>query len=200
MGVIADLKAGLAKERKAQEKLEIVKAPEFDLTKYAKTVAGLATVVAVGFKPVLKQFGVEADPSDGIVIAIIGAVALILLGAAVVMAADLLARAYVTGAGVQADGRNETADAGETGSEDGESAEQSGAVAAEPGTVAWVENDPKPHPVLAIGTGGKAGSYLLAVGSTVTRPDGADELEAIDGAPKWHPASTIKAIRPAKWP
>jgi hypothetical protein len=193
MGWVKDLSAALKKHQEEEAKREVVKAPEFDLTHFAKRAALAIPVFAAACGTVLKELDI-VDPSDAIVIAIFGVVAAALLGASLVMAADLAARAFVTGVG---EAKKEQDGAAET-----DPPADSEVVAAPPGTTAWLENDDEPHPLLAIKTAGEeASSYLLAVGSTVTRPQGGQErVEAIDGTPKWHPAEAIRAIRPAKWP
>jgi hypothetical protein len=129
------------------------------------------------------------------VIGAFGLTAAALLGVSLVMAVDIAARAYLTGPSAAQKKKAKVEPA------DGEPPLSSEIVAAPSGTVVWLEDDDVPHPVLAIATsGGKASSYLVAAGSKVSRPKGGQSVDAIDGAPKWQAADTVRAVRPAKWP
>jgi hypothetical protein len=173
------------KEEKKEH--EIVEAPEFDVTQYAKKLAVVLGVLAPALAGVLKALKVE-HVSSGMVIGAFGVTAAALLGASLVMAVDIGARAYLT-----------------IGKKGEESAKSGGAkgelVTAAPGTLIWLEGDEEPHPLLAIsGDGGEESAYLVAGGSTVTRHAAGKDVAAVDGPPQWHPAGAVRAIRPRKWP
>lgn len=166
---------------------EIVKAPEFDVTQYAKKLALVLGVLAPALAGVLKALQIE-HVSSGMVIGAFGVTAAALLGVSLVMAVDIGARAYLT----IGEGKDEAA------KDDPAKGEL---VAAVPGTMIWLEGDEEPHPLLAIsGDGSEASSYLVAAGSTIERRGGGKDIAAVDGPPEWHPASAVRAIRPRKWP
>jgi hypothetical protein len=175
-------------------KAEVVEAPEFDITQYAKKLTVLVAAVAAAGAAALEVFDVKE--TEGMVIAAIGIVAVAVLGASLVMAVDLAARAYLTGSAAgkkrEEEGAEEPTD---------EDPPETGLIAATPGTMVWLEGDDDPHPLLAISSDGeKVNSYLVASGSTVERPRGDHLMKAVDGSPKWHTPETIRAVKPAKWP
>jgi hypothetical protein len=178
------------KEEKKEH--EIVEAPEFDVTQYAKKLALVLGVLAPAIAGVLKALKVE-HVSSGMVIGAFGVTAAALLGVSLVMAVDIGARAYLTIG--KAEGEAGKGDAAKGGAAKGD------LVAAVPGTMIWLEGDDDPHPLLAIsGDGTEASSYLVAAGSTIERRGGGKDMAAVDGPPEWHPASAVRAIRPRKWP
>ncbi len=173
------------KEEKKEH--EIVEAPEFDVTQYAKKLAVVLGVLAPAIAGVLKALKVE-HVSSGMVIGAFGVTAAALLGVSLVMAVDIGARAYLTiGKAGDKTTKDDTA--------------KGDLVAAVSGTMVWLEGDDDPHPLLAIsGDGSEASSYLVAAGSTIERRGGGKDMAAVDGPPEWHPASAVRAIRPRKWP
>lgn len=178
------------KEEKA--KVEVVKTPEFDITQYAKKLALGIPIIVGGTIAALEEF-TEVEQTEGIVIGVIGLVAVALLGVSLVMAVDLAARAYLAGAGSASKVEEKGEDEG-----GGDSPSRSEVIPAPPGTTVWLEESDEPRPALAIAVGDEeAVSYLVATGSTVERPGG---MRAIDGAPRWYPAEKIRATQPAKWP
>jgi hypothetical protein len=204
MGFIGKL-VGTPKEyEKEKGDHEVVETPEFDITQYAKKLAVVITTLAVAGVAALKGFDVAQ--TEGMVIAIFGVIAAAMLGVSAVMAVDLAARAYLAGAGAAQKKEKEKKDGGaEPGGGDGAPAPDPkpgvGLVAAAPGTVVWLEGDEEPHPLVAIsGLGdGKDVSYLVADGSKVSLGEGDERVSAIHGAPKWHPADAVRAVKPAKW-
>lgn len=165
----------------------VVKAPEFDITQYAKKLALGIPVFVGGTVAALDEF-TELQQTEALAIGAIGLTAIALLAVSLVMAVDLAARAYLAGEGSAAK-KEEKGKGEETRSE---------TIPAPAGTTAWVEGSEKPHPVLVIANDGEeATSYLVATGDEVERGTG---TKAIDGAPKWYPAEKIRAIKPAKWP
>jgi hypothetical protein len=196
MGLIGNLLGTPKEHEKEKDKHEVVKTPEFDITQYAKKLAVVITTLAVAGTAALKGF--DVSQTEGMVIAIFGVIAAAMLGVSVVMAVDLAARAYLAGAGAA---EKEAKDGGSANG-DGDPPPGPGLITVPPGTIVWLEDDDEPHPLLAISgpTGEKAGSYLVAAGSKVSRPQGDKSVDAIDGAPKWHSGDTIRAVKSPKWP
>jgi len=175
--------------KKEKEDHQVVEAPEFDLTLYAKRLALVIPLIVAACVGVLEGLGVEKTEVMGI--AIFGVVAAALLGVSVVMAADLVARAFVTGPGAAEKKEAEEATA----------PSDSELITAPPGLMVWLEDDGGPHPVLAIALdGAEASSYLVASGLTVPRTKGTESVEAIDRPPAWRSADKIDAVRATKWP
>lgn len=163
---------------------EVVTAPEFDITQYAKKLGIIIGPLVAAVLGALKA--ADIVNSDAIVVAAIGLAAVALFGICLISSVDLAARAYLTASGATA---NETADSPD-----------SDIVPAPRGMLAWLEDGDDPYPVLAIsGDGAKASSYLVASGGSVQRQQGDKDVTAIDGAPKWLSADKIRAVRPAKW-
>jgi hypothetical protein len=195
MGLIGDLFGTPKEHEKEKAKNEVVKVPEFDITQYAKKLGVVITSLAVVGAAALKGFDVKQ--TEGMVIAVFGVIAAALLGTSLVMAIDLGSRAYLTASGAAEKAKED--DEGKDGS--GDPPLGSELVTASPGTVVWIEDSDEPHPLLAIATAdGKAGSYLVATGSKVSRSQAGKDVDAIGGSPKWIAADAIKAMRPAKWP
>ena len=166
---------------------EIVKAPEFDVTQYAKKLAVVLGVLAPAIVAALKVLNVK-EATPGIAIGALGVTAAALLAVSLVMAVDIAARAYLT--------------IGQAGKEEEKNGAAKGEIVATvPGTMIWLDGDEEPHPLLAIsGDGSEASSYLVASGSTIQRRSDGKDVAAVDGPPEWHPASAVRAIRPRKWP
>jgi hypothetical protein len=196
MGLIGNLFGTPKEHEKEKVEHEVVKTPEFDITQYAKKLALGIPLLVGAIVAALDQF-TNVEQTEGIVIGVIGLVAAALLGASLVMAVDLAARAYLTGAGAAEKAEKDSA--GKSG--DGDPPPGSELVAASPGTIVWLQDDDEPHPLLAIATAdGKAGSYLVAAGSKVSRAHDSKDVDAIGGTPKWLSADAITAVKPAKWP
>ena len=196
MGLIGNLFGVPKKHEEEKKDLEVVKAPEFDLTQYAKKLALGIPIFVAAVVAALEEF-TDVEQTEAIVIGVLGLVAVALFGVCLVMAADLAARAFITASG--AGEKAEKAEDGEKGK--GDPAAGSEIVTASPGTLVWLENTDEPRPLLAIASdGGEVSSYLVAAGSKVTRTQAGKNIEAIGGAPKWHPAAAIQAVKPAKWP
>lgn len=184
---------GTPKNRETEKENEVVKAPEFDLTQYAKKLAVMVPVVAGAVAGALKLFGVEKIDS-AMVAGGLAVTAAALLGASLVMAIDLASRAYLAGGGSSKEGDG-TSEASVDASPDGN------IIPAPPGTVVWLDEDNDPHPVLALsGDGGKTSAYLVAGGEPIDRFDGERKVLAINGAPQWHPAEDVRAVKSSEWP
>jgi hypothetical protein len=181
MGLIANLLGTPKEHEKEKAEKEVVKVPEFDITQYAKKLGVTIGVIAAAAAAALKLFKVE-EVTPEIVIGALGLTAAALLGVSLVMAVDIAARAYLTG-----EGSAEKA---------GETPPDSDLVAAPAGTMVWLADDDDPHPVLAITyDGNHTSAYLVAAGSTVERNQGSQRVKAIGGAPKWHSAAEIRAVK-----
>jgi hypothetical protein len=182
--------------KKEQQENEVVKAPEFDITQYAKKLGVVVGVISPAVVAALKSFGVN-DITTPVVVAALGVTAVALFSASVVMAVDLAARAYLT--------RGEPKEKGKTepGSESGHSASGQGTtmVAAPAGSLVWLKESDESRPLLAISREADGGcSYLVAGGATVQRGEADRAQQAIDGSAEWHPDKEIHGIKPAKWP
>jgi hypothetical protein len=188
MGLIGNVFGVPKKHEEEKKEHEVVRLPEFDITQYGKKLGLIVgTVVAAAFTA-MEVAGVE-EVTEGMVIASLGVAAAALLGICLLMATDLVARAYITASGAA---EEPAAEDPPTGSE---------VVATSPGTMVWLENGDEPHPLLAIATnGGEASSYLIAAGSKVSRTRAGTSVDAIGGAPKWHAADAVRAVKPAEWP
>ncbi|HEY0392178.1 MAG TPA: hypothetical protein VGC63_10735 [Solirubrobacterales bacterium] len=192
MGIVGKLFGTPPDHKEEKKEHEIVKAPEFDVTQYAKKLAVVIGVLAPAIAGTLKALKIE-HVSSGMVIGAFGVTAAALLGVSLVMAVDVAARAYLTV------GKPVDKEADKTTDEDGKSKGE--IAAAPPGTSVWLEGDDEPHPLLAIaGDGSDSSSYLIASGPTIERRGGGKDVTAIDGSAKWHPASDVRAIRPREWP
>jgi hypothetical protein len=173
------------KEEKKEH--EIVEAPEFDVTQYAKKLAVVLGVLAPAIVGLLKVLNVKVATAP-IAIGALGVTAAALIGVSLVMAVDIAARAYLTVGKAKEEAAKDSQPTGEL-------------VTAAPGTMVWLEGDNEPHPLLAIsGDGTDSSSYLVATGPTIERSGGGKDMSAVDGPPAWHPASDVRAIRPRKWP
>lgn len=199
MGLIKKLLGTPPEHKEEKKKHEVVKAPEFDVTQYAKKLGVTIGVIAAATATALKLFKVE-QITDVIVVGALGVTAAALLGVSFVMATDLAARAYLSGEGsAPKEGENEEEN-GDATTGDGDTP-SGGTIAAPAGTQVWLEGGSDPHPVLAMsGDGEKISSFLVATGSTVERTADEKQVKALDGTVKWYSADEIRAIKPAAWP
>ncbi|HMI82343.1 MAG TPA: hypothetical protein VK480_11185 [Solirubrobacterales bacterium] len=188
MGIVKKIFGVPEEHQEEKKKHEVVKAPEFDITQYAKKL-GVSIGILIGAVIAgLKAVKVE-EVTDPVLVGMLAVVAAAMLGMSFVMAVDLAARAYLTGEGA----------AEETAPDDDPA--DGDLIPATPGTIAWLQGEDEPRPVLAMtGDGEKVSSYLVAAGASVSRTVGGKTVGAIDGTPKWFRAEEIRAIRPAKWP
>lgn len=191
MGLMSNSLFGTPKDHQAEkEDHKAVTIPEFDITQYAKKLGVAIGVIVTATATALKLFKVD-QITPAIVVGALGVTAAALLGMSLVMAVDLVARAYLTGEGSASKG--EGTDTGTN--------RKDAITPLPPGTLVWLKDDERPHPALAITSDGKTvGAYLVAVGSTIERGQGKEAQSAIDGAPKWEDVDRIEAVRPAKWP
>jgi hypothetical protein len=189
MGVVGDLLGTPKEHEKEKVEHEVVTMPEFDITQYAKKLALAVPVIVGAAAAILEEL--EVKQSEPIVIAEIGLVAVALFGVSLVMAIDLAARAYIAASGA----------ADKKSGEQPKAPADSEVVSVPAGSMVWLEGNEDPHPLLAIAHDGeKTSSYLVASGSTVQRNHGSEDLKAIDGAPTWHEADAVRAVKPAEWP
>jgi len=190
VGLISNL-LGTPKEHSQEKKEhEVVEAPEFDLTQYAKklgVVIGVLTPAIVGGLEALNKVKV---PTAAIVGAL-GVTAAALLGIALVSAVDIASRAFLSGEG-SAQKKDDADD------EDSAATE---VIAAPAGMLVWLKEGDGPHPVSAMSSDGKkVTSYLVATGSTQKRSVGGHQVDAVDGTVKWCDAAEVQAIRADGWP
>lgn len=187
MGLISNL-VGTPKEHENEKKdHEVVKAPEFDITQYAKKLGITVGIIVAAVVAALKAANVEEMTDPAVLVGVLAVVAAALLSVSFVMAVDLASRAYLTGEGSAA-------------SSDGSSPSDTELIPAPPGTMVWLEGDAEPHPVLAITGEGEKMSYLVAGGAKAERTVGTKTVDVVEGSPKWQAADTIRAVKPAKWP
>jgi len=189
---MASLKRALGiptQNSKEQEKTEVVKAPEFDLTQFAKGLVPLTAAVLAGVVAALKAAGIEELTDPAVLVGVLAVVAASVLGASFVSAVDIAARAFLSGEGSAG---KDTSDKEKSGS--------SKVVPMPPGTLAWLQDDDRPLPLLAISNEGTdLDSYLVASGETVEAGRASEAQKAIKGAPKWESAEKIAAVKPPKW-
>jgi hypothetical protein len=175
LGPIVGAPAGREDEKKDAAKAPI-QAPEFDLTQYAKK---LAIVVGVIFPAVLAALkAADVNVTDGIVIGGLGVTAAALIGACLVMAADLSARAYSD--------RSTRWTAGTSG-------KSAAVVDRSPLMTVWLRGETEPCPVVAVDRDKAGTAYLVLRGSTSKKETDAQEIVAYDDAPEWVPASDVTA-------
>jgi hypothetical protein len=176
LGPIVGAPAGREEEKGDAEKAPI-QAPEFDLTQYAKK---LAIVVGVIFPAVLAALkAADVNVTDGIVIGSLGVTAAALIGACLVMAADLAARAYS-----DRSTRWTTGDSGKTATV----LDRSPAL-----MTVWLRGETAPCPVVAVDRDKADTAYLVLRGSTSKKGIEGHEIVAYDDAPEWVPASEVTA-------
>jgi hypothetical protein len=177
MGVLDGLVGTPPNHEREKVEHEVVKAPEFDITQYAKKLGLAVAAFSPAIVAALKSFGVH-DISTPIVIASLGLTAVALLSASLVMAVDLAARAYLTRRGPVAEESPAS-----TGSK------RMGAITPAPkGLLVWLEGEEEPRPVLGLREEGDgSNSYLVAEGAVVARSQGGKQIEAIDGLDQMAP-------------
>ncbi len=156
-----------------------VKAPEFDITQYAKKLAVIVGVIFPAAIATAKAAGVEIN-SD-IVVAGLVVTATALIAVSIVMATDVGARAYVT---VHTPQTNEaTASSG------------AAVVAAPLGMKVWLkDHGEEAYAVLAIDRTGDSASYLVAGGSTSQKQVPEGTITAYDQAPSWKTDDEVTAL------
>jgi hypothetical protein len=152
-----------------------VQAPEFDITQYAKKLGIVIGVTFPAVLAVLKAAGV--DLSDGIVIAGLGVTAGALLGACLVMAADLVARAYAERSSRLAP----------------KSEDAAGASGGSALMTVWLRGETAPCPVVAVDRESAETNYLVLRGSTSKKDADGHEMVAYDDGPEWVSASEVTA-------
>jgi len=193
MGLLSNSLFGTPKKHEQEkEENEVVKAPEFDITQYAKKLGLIVGILLAAAVAALKAAGVEELTDPAVLVGVLAVVAVGLLSASLVMAIDLASRAYLSGEGSASDGDGKAkADA---------TAGDSRAVPMPRGTLVWLQGEETAHPLLAIAhDAAGVDSYLVASGSSVEIGPAGQGQKAIAGAPKWEPAEKIRAIRPPKW-
>jgi hypothetical protein len=178
-----------------QKKEEVVKTPEFDLTKFAKGLVPIIAVVLGGVVAALKANGVEEVTDPAVLLGVLAVVTATVLGMCFLAAVDIAARAFLSGEGSAQKGTDE-------GKEDGEKEEAatSQVVPMPPGALVWLKDDDRPLPLLAVaGSGTGSASYLVASGEVAKVGGDNEKQDAIKGAPKWEAEEKIAATKPAKW-
>jgi hypothetical protein len=172
-----------------QKQQEVVKAPEFDLTKFAKFLAVAVGILAPALAGGLNAFGITVTPP--MVVAALGVVAASFLGMSFIAAVDIAARAFLSGEGSAQ--KKDEADDEESGSAE--------VIAAPAGMQVWLGDGGGPHPVSAMSSDGKkVTSYLVVTGSSQERSVDGKQVKAIDGTVKWCDAGEVQAIRADGWP
>jgi hypothetical protein len=179
-----------------QKKEEVVKTPEFDLTKFAKGLVPIIAVVLGGVVAALKANGVDEVTEPAVLLGVLAVVTATVLGMSFLAAVDIAARAFLSGEG---SAQKETGE----GKEDGEKEKAAAApqvVPMPPGALVWLKDDDRPLPLLAVaGSGTGSASYLVASGEVVKTGRDGEEQDAIKGAPKWEAEEKVAATKPSKW-
>jgi hypothetical protein len=180
-----------------QKEAEVVKTPEFDLTKYAKGLVPISAAVLAGVIAALEEAGVKEVTEPAVLAAVLAVVAAAVLAVSFIAAVDIAARAFLSGEG----------SASEEGEEDGKDDESPGEagpthlIPAPSGMQVMLRDDSQPRPVLGVsGDGKKVSSYLVSVGSPVTWEVGDRKVKAVNAAPKWYSADEVEGIRTSAWP
>jgi hypothetical protein len=190
--IVAELKRALGiptQDTQEQEETEVVKAPEFDLTQFAKGLVPLTALVLGGVVAALKAAKVDEVTEPAVLVGILGVVAAAVLGASFVSAIDIAARAFLSG-----EGSAEKAAAEKAGPAD------SKVIPMPSGTLVWLQGDDRPLPLLAVSKQGtEPDSYLVASGETFEAGRSGETQKAIKGTPRWEPAEKIAALKPPKW-
>ena len=169
---------------------EVVKAREFDLTKFAKLLGGGIAVLAPAVAGGLEAFKKVEVPTP-VTVAALGVTAVALLGIAFVSAVDIAARAFLSGEG----------SAQKAGSSEEEKSDPPAVIPAPSGMQLWLKDGGGPHPVLAMSSvDGKVSSYLVATGSVHDRTVEGAQVKAVDGTAKWHGEDEVQALRSEMWP
>jgi hypothetical protein len=174
--------------KKEKEDHEVVTAPEFDITQYAKKLGIAIGVLVPVIAAALKAW--KGAPTAAVVGAL-GVTAAALLSIALVSAVDIAARAFLSGEG-SAQNKDES---------DDEDAAPTEVIAAPAGMQVWLKEGDRPHPVSALSSDGKkVTAYLVATGSTQERTVDGKPVKAIDGTVKWCDAGEVQAVRADGWP
>jgi hypothetical protein len=184
---------------KEQSEEEVVKTPEFDLTKFAKVLAPGSVVVLAAVLKGLEVAGVKEVTEPVVLLGVLAVVTAAVLGMSFVSAVDIAARAFLSGEGSaqkKADGKEEPK---EEVAEKKEAAE-SAIVPIAPGSLVWLQGDERPRPLLAVaGVGTASRSYLIGSGEVTKMGPEGDKQDAIKGGFKWEAEEKIAATIPAKW-
>lgn len=180
-----------------QKKAEVVKTPEFDLTKFAKGLVPIIALVLGGVVAALKANGVEEVTEPAVLLGVLGVVTASVLGMSFLSAVDIAARAYLSGEGsAKADQEGEETEKAEGKKE----AAALQVVPMPPGALVWLKDDDRPLPLLAVaGSGTGSASYLVASGEVFKTGKDGDEQDAIKGTPKWEDEEKVAATKPSKW-
>jgi hypothetical protein len=172
-----------------QKETEVVKAPEFDLTQFAKGLVPLTAAVLGGVIAALKAAGVEELTDPPVLVGTLAVVAASVLGASFVSGVDIAARAFLSGEG---SAKNATTEK--------EKPASSKVIPMPAGTLVWLQGDDRPLPLLAVSNEGTdPDSYLVASGETFEAGRAGEAQKAIKGVPKWESAEKIAAVKPPKW-
>lgn len=178
-----------------QKKEEVVKTPEFDLTKFAKGLVPIIALVLGGVVAALKANGVDEVTEPAVLLGVLAVVTATVLGMSFLAAVDIAARAFLSGEGSAQKGTDD-------GKEDGEKEKAAApqVVPMPPGALVWLKDDDRPLPLLAVaGSGTGSASYLVASGEVAKVGQDNEKQDAIKGAPKWEAEEKIAATKPAKW-
>jgi hypothetical protein len=178
---------GIPSQSSAEQKEhEVVEAPEFDLTKFAKFLAVAVGILAPALSGGLNALGVTVTAP--MVVAALGVVAASFLGMSFIAAVDIAARAFLSGEG-----------SAQTKKDPAEDVSPEEVAAAPPGMQVWLESG-GPYPVLAVRGLGESAKYLVATGSTQERTVGETQVKALDGSLEWCDADKVRAMRSDAWP
>jgi hypothetical protein len=191
-GAVASIKRALGvptQDSEEQAQTEVVKAPEFDLTQFAKGLVPLTALVLGGVVAALKAANVDELTEPAVLVGVLAVVAAAVLGASLVSAVDIASRAFLSGEG----------SAEKAAAEKAEGADPE-VIPMPSGTLVWLRDDDRPVPLLAVSKQGKEpDSYLVASGETFEAGRSGETQKAIKGPPTWEPAEKITALKPPKW-
>lgn len=189
---MADIKVLLgipSQSTEEQKEQEVVKTPEFDLTKFAKVLAPGSVVVFAAVIKALDEAGVKEVTEPVVLLGVLGVVMAAVLGMSFVSAVDIAARAFLSGEG-----------SAQKKTEKKEEAAASQVIPMPPGALVWLKDDDRPLPLLAVaGSGTGSSSYLVASGEVAKAGRDGEEQDAIKGAAKWEAEEKVAATKPAKW-
>jgi hypothetical protein len=188
VGFISKLFGTPKNHKQEKEEHKVVETPEFDITQYAKKLGVVIGVLTPAIAGGLKAF---KDVPPAVIVGSLGVTAAALLGIAFVSAADIAARAFLSGEG-SAQKQDDDADE-EPGSPE--------VIPAPAGMQVWLKEGDGPHPVSAMSSDGKkVTSYLVATGASQERVVDGTAVKAVDGTVKWCDAADVQAIRADGWP
>jgi len=194
---MADIKVLLgipSQSTEEQKEEEVVKTPEFDLTKFAKGLVPIIALVLAGVVAALKANGVEEVTEPAVLLGVLAVVTAAVLGMCFLAAVDIAARAFLSGEG----SAHKKADEEEA--KEDEEAAPSQVIPMPPGALVWLKDDNRPLPLLAVaGSGTGSSSYLVASGEVAKAGRDGEEQDAIKGAPKWEAEEKVAATKPSKW-